>query len=108
MIITDSDGRGATADSIWNHIPIVDQELYNIKVAVAYTTDEAYQRMTRRPIDVGDAAVIIDNLTNNIRGTRVRPALSPNKLLQRVDQLREKLRIEGAFLVEVFQVKPRR
>ena len=106
VIITDSNGRGATSDSIRNHIPIAERERYNIEVAVAYTTDEAYQRITRGAIDVRDAVVIIDNLTNDIRGTRVRTSLSPNELLQRVDQLREKMKMEGAFAVVVCQVKP--
>ena len=106
MIITDSNGRGATADSIRNHIPITERQQYDIEVAVAYTTDEAYQRVARGAIDVRDAVVIIDNLTNDIRGTRVRPSLSPNELLQRVERLREKIRTEGAFSVVVCQVKP--
>ena len=106
IILTDSNGRGATSDSVKNHIPRAKRDSFNISVEVAYTTDEATRRIESGDIDVRGAAVVIDNLTNDIRGTRVRPAASPQQLVQNVDRLRKRLRVAGATATVVCQVKP--
>ena len=106
VIITDSNGRGATADSIKNHIPRPERDSYDITVEVAYTTEEATRRIDSGNISVCGAAVVIDNLTNDIRGTRIRPAASPQQLVRNVDRLRSRLTAAGATASVVCQAKP--
>ena len=106
VILTDSNGRDSTSDSVKNHIPLGERGDHEIKLHVAYTTEEAFRRVGDGGIDVRNATVIIDNLTNDVRGTRLRPALSPQELVQRVDILRERLRAAGATAAVVCEVKP--
>ena len=106
MIFTDSNGREATADSIKRHMPREERYKYDIDICVAYTLEEAIRRVETRTVDVIGAKVIIDDLTNDVRGTRARPAVSPRELIRLVDQLRWKVMRAGAVGVVVCQVKP--
>ena len=81
IVITDSNGKGATSDSIKNPIPRGEKESLDISVAVSFTTGDAACDVDRGSIDVRGARVIVDNLTNDIRGTRLRPALTPPELV---------------------------
>ena len=76
-----------------------------LKIHVAYTTDEAVRRIGD-DIDVQNAIVVIDNLTNDVRGTRQRPAASPAQLVERVDRLRRRLQEAGAAYSVTCEVKP--
>ena len=97
VLIVDSNGRGATPDSVRNHIPREKRGKYEkLEIHTAYTTDEAVRRVGDDDINVKDAIVVLDNLTNDVRGTRHRPAVSPTELVRRVDQLRRKLQAAGA------------
>ena len=89
-----------------NHIPRGERDEYDLRLVVAYTTEEAVRRVGENDIDVRDCTVVIDNLTNDVRGTRQRPAVSPDELIQRVDRLRRRLREAGALGVTVCQIKP--
>ena len=106
VILTDSNGREATENSIKNHMPREERDSYKIDVQVAYTLDEAYHRVSRGELDVRGARVIIDNVTNDVRGTRQRPAATPEQTVFRVDRLRKGLLAAGAEAVVVAQVKP--
>ena len=108
IVIVDSNGEGATSDSIKNHIPRVERDSYDVKVEVAYTTDEAYNKVDRGLIDVRGAYVVLDNLTNDVRGSAVRkrPPLSPPELTTKVARLREKLIAAGAADIVVCEIKP--
>ena len=106
VILTDSNGGGATSDSIKNHIPKESRNDYDIEVVVAYTTEDAFRRLARGNIDVRGTTVVIDNLTNDVRGTSSRPAVSPQELVHCVDKLRGKLRNAGASAVVVCELKP--
>ena len=75
-------------------------------MAVAYTTVAASNQLDRKHLDVRGATVVIDNLTNDARGTQARPAMTPLELVRSVDQLRQKLRAAGARAVIVCQIKP--
>ena len=105
-MLTDSNGREATPDSIKRHIPPDEREEHDVRLHVAYTTEEAFRRVDSGEIDVKNTTVIIDNLTNDVRGTRQRPAVSPEELVKKVDRLREKLRAAGATATVVCEVKP--
>ena len=106
VVITDSNGRGATSDSIKNHLPRNERDSFHIEVAVAYTTVAAINQVDRKHLDVRGATVVIDNLTNDARDTQARPAMTPLELVRSVDQLRQKLRAAGAKAVIVCQIKP--
>ena len=106
VVLTDSNGREATPDSVKRHISPEERDKHDVKLHVAYTTEEAFRRVGAGEIDVRNATVIIDNLTNDVRGTRQRQAVSPEELVQRVDQLRERLRAAGATATVVCEIKP--
>ena len=106
IIITDSNGRGATQDSIKNHIPREERDDLHIEVAVSYTTVATYNLVDRGGLDVRGATIVLDNLTNDVRGTQARPALTPDQLVCSVDKLWKRLRTAGAAAVVVCQVKP--
>ena len=83
-----------------------EQEKYDVELVTAYTLEEAIRRVERREINIVGAKVIIDNLTNDVRGTRARPAITPHDLIRLVDQLRWRVMEGGAVGVVVCQVKP--
>ena len=68
LVVTDSNGKGATADSIRNHIVRERHEEFEIEVATMYRLEDAYERILYGRTDVADREVVLDNLTNNIRG----------------------------------------
>ena len=105
VILTDSNGREATADSVRNHMPREERD-YEIDICTAYTLDEAFHRVSRGDVDVRGATVLIDNITNDVRGTRQRPAMTPEETTFRVDRLRKRLLAAGAEAVIVAEVKP--
>ena len=106
IVVTDSNGRGATQDSIKNHIPRNEKDSIHIEVAVAYTTTAAINQTDRGMMDVRGATVVLDNLTNDVRGTQARPALTPEELVCSVDRLRERMKRAGAVAIIVCQIKP--
>ena len=106
MILTDSNGRQSTSDSIKNHMPLADRGGCDIDIVVAYTLDEAIQRVDRGAIDVRDTVTIIDNLTNDIRGTKLRPSMTPERLVETVSQLRDSLKKAGVRETVICEVKP--
>ena len=105
-MLTDSNGREATANSILNHVPKKWRGDYDVRVIPVYTTEEAFNRVGNGDVDVVNADVIIDVLTNDVRGTRQRSAASPEELVWRVDRLRRRLREAGARETVVCQIKP--
>ena len=58
MILTDSNGREPTSDSIMNHFPKAERGKCETSVIPAYSTEEALHRVTTRNIDVDDAVMI--------------------------------------------------
>ena len=99
-------GREATHGSILNHVPRDRRGEFDIEVAVAYTLDEAHRRIDRGEFRLEGATVLVDNLTNDVRGTRSRPSVSPQQLVRLVDSLRRKVMAAGAAAVTVCQLKP--
>ena len=106
MILTDSNGREATPHSILNHVPVGDRDKFDVRVVPVYTTEEAFYRVGNGDVDVNNAIVIVDVLTNDVRGTRQRQAASPEDLVWRVDQLRGRLKQAGASTSVICQIKP--
>ena len=106
VVLTDSNGSQTSRDSIMNHIPRAKRKEYDISVVVAYTLDEAYHRIDRGEIELGGAIVLIDDLTNDVRGTRYRPSATPQQLVRLVDTLRRRVMAAGAEAVITCQLKP--
>ena len=79
-----------------------------IENQVAYTLEEGDRRVARGDINVAGAWVVIDNITNDIRGTHRRKGATPEEVIVRVDSLRRSLRAAGAKGVIVCQPKPMR
>ena len=69
-------------------MPLAERGAYDINIAVAYTLDQAIQRMDWGAIDVRDPVTIIDNLTNDVRGRKLRSSLTPEDFIRGVNQLR--------------------
>ena len=88
------------------HIPKERRKEIDIEVVVAYTLEEAYRRINRGELSVEGAVVLVDDLTNDVRGTRHRPSVSPLQLVRLVDILRRKIMAAGAAAVIVCQLKP--
>ena len=106
FIFTDSNGQGATADSIKNHIPRDERDNYEIHVVVAHTLERACQLVTRGEVDTCGALVVIDNLTNDVRGSWRQPTCTPEVLVRRLDALRGALKMAAATIV--CELKPMR
>ena len=106
IVFTDSNGRGATHDSIMNHVPKNERGSMEIEVVVAYTLDEAYRRIEQGEFRMEGAVVLLDNLTNDVRGTRSRPSVTPQQLLRLIDGVRRKVMAAGAAAVVTCQLKP--
>ena len=106
VVIVDSNGRGASAESIKTHIPKEEQEGYEIEVKVAYTLEDLRAKMDHEGWDVKDAVTIVDTLTNNIRNTPSRPANSPHELVAELAKTRKKLYEAGAAQVVTCEIKP--
>ena len=106
VIFTDSNGRDATEDTVKIHIPREQRNDFQIEVVPAYTLAEAVYLIKKKKVDISGARVIVDNLTNDVRGTKQKTAASPEDLVRRVDELLGEL-----FLAEsatVCQIKPMR
>ena len=77
-----------------------------IENRVVYTLEEGERRVARGDIDVDGAVVIIDNITNDVRGTNQRRRATPDEVISRIDRLRRRLRAAGAAAAIVCAVKP--
>ena len=106
VFLTDSNGRGSTEDSIKNHIPPARRNDFIIRNVTSYTTDEACHRVGRGEVDVRGAVVVVDNLTNDVRGTRQRAAVTPDELIFQTDKLRRMILAAGAAAIIVCEIKP--
>ena len=87
------------------HLPREEKDV-DIRIEIPYTIEQAYHQVGNGAVDVSGATVIIDLLTNDIRGNSRCPAASPEQLVWRVDQLRGRLREAGAVASVVCQAKP--
>ena len=57
-------------------------------------------------MDVSGAVVVIDCITNNVRGTQRRPAATPEEVVNRLHMLRGVLRAAGAETIVTCEIKP--
>jgi hypothetical protein len=105
VILTDSNGATLGEDAIKNHIPEERRAEFRVEVVVCYTLEEALHRIERGNVDVEGAVVIIDNITNDVRGTRTRPQTSPEEVAERLRSLVWLMRSKAQAVV-ICEVKP--
>jgi hypothetical protein len=98
-VITDSNGREAMAKTIGTHIPRNQRESYDITVVVAYTIRDALHKVRGGGIETEGATGIIDNLTNEIRGTRAQQQTNPEEVALRLRQMVGTMRRPKALVV---------
>ena len=108
IILTDSNGRDVTADSVRNHMPRQERDDYDINIVVAYRIDEAIALVQQGTLDVNGCYVVIDNMTNHVKSSWRAQADSPEQLVHRLDRLRCLLLSSSAAAVIVCQIKPMR
>ena len=107
IIITDSNGRrGVTPSSVKYHMPEEDRDSFDISLVIAYRIGEAASLVEKGDLAIQGAVVIVDCLGNDARQTRKEPKLSPDRHVQELDKLRQKLWQKGAAKVIVCSVKP--
>ena len=106
VVLTDSNGKEVTEETIKNHIPAEKRAKYQIKIEVAYRLEDAYSRIDKGEIDVGGAYVIVDNVTNNVRGGKNHDPEPPDLVTDRVAALRELILEKAAKAVVVCELKP--
>ena len=103
VVLTDSNGRGVTSDTIMSHVRGEAKE-WEVQVERVYTLEEARDRVRRGDIRVEGARVVVDCVTNDVRGTRRRGQAEPREVAER---LREAIREMGrAERIVVCEVKP--
>ena len=83
-----------------------DRGKFDIDVEVVYRLEDAYYRISNGELDVSGCYVIIDNITNNIRGGRRSIGETPEQVVNKVAMLRELLLAKAAAAVIVCEVKP--
>ena len=104
VIFTDSNGKETKDNSVKNHIPRNQRDSLDVTIIVAHEIDDAVRMLAQGEVNVMGATVIIDNLTNDVRGNRRRPPATPEELIQRLDRLGRWLRM--AEDIAVCQIKP--
>ena len=106
IVFTDSNGRDSSADLIKCHMPLEERDKYDIEVVVAYRLEDAYERVRRGEVAVNGAYVVIDNITNSIKGNWHHRGESPEEVVNKVAQLRSLILASSAAAVVVAEVKP--
>ena len=115
IVMADSNGCGATRDSILSHVPREERHQYDIEVVRAYTVKEALRKAgcdggggagsnssgNEDKVDIRGAYVILDCLTNNIRH-----GFTPAELTYEVARVRGILKAKGAADIVVCEIKP--
>jgi hypothetical protein len=107
IIITDSNGKEASEETIKWHIPKEERSAFSIKLVVAYTMEGALGMIGRGGVDIKEAVIVVDCLTNNTRGTRARPRMTPGALAEKLGRLMGML-MRDAEAVVVCEMKPMR
>ena len=108
VVFADSNGQHTTAEAIKNHIQTEERKNFDIEVVPAFHVEDAFYMIEKRRIDVSGAIVIVDCLTNDVRGTRQRQPLEPEELVRQIHVLREKTQWANARETVICQVKPMR
>ena len=106
VVMVDSNGKGVTPDTIRNHIHREERREWEVQVEQVFRLEEARDKVRRGEIRVGGAKVVVDCMTNDVRGTRAQRAAEPWELEERVRLVIEEMRRAGAEEVVLCEVKP--
>ena len=104
VVLTDSNGRGVMPDTIGDFLGGEEREKWEIQVVQAFTLREALERLRRRDIGVEGARVVVDCITNDVRGTRLQERVEPGEVVERLRRVIGEM--GGADEVVVCEVKP--
>ena len=106
LIFADSNGHETTEEEVKDHIVREERDRYDVKIIPAYHVEDVYKMVANHQVDVNGAILVIDCLTNDVRGTKRKSAIGPEELIRQVDILRSKT--WGAKETVLCQVKPMR
>ena len=106
LIITDSNGRGATTNAVLSHIPDNEKGGLNIDITTLYTIEEAYYRIKRGDVKVEGKIVVVDCVTNSIRGRGGRLRTTPREISREMKILLDVIKDKKALAITVCEVKP--
>ena len=106
VIFADSNGKDSTADEIKDHIVREERANYDIVVVPAFHVEDAYKMVTKHQVNVSGAIVVVDCLTNDVRGTKKKSPLEPEELVRQIHLLREATCWANAKETVICQVKP--
>ena len=102
LVFTDSNGEGATANSIKSHMPNEERDC-EIEVVTAYTMEQAFHMVRRKEVVVEGKIVILDNVTNDVRKAR-----EPLEVARRMGRVLDALEEAEATAVVAVEIKPMR
>jgi hypothetical protein len=106
VILTDSNGAGVTGDTVKRYVTKDKQRIGRIRVCTAYTLFEVFDKVQSGKMKVDGARVILDVTTNDVRGTRGLPRVTPEEIAGRVGRVVATLKEKGAKGVTVCEIKP--
>ena len=107
LILTDSNWQNSmTPELVLSHIPKKIRGNYEVEIVVSYHLQEVINQLQKKKFEIGGKYVVIDCHSNDARDTKWGSALSPEELVQLLDELRQKLWDGGAAGVVVCTVKP--
>ena len=106
VVLTDSNGRDIRPDDIKAHIPKDRRGRYNIRVVVAYTLMEVWDKLERGVLKVEGETVILNVGTNDVRGTKRVPQSCPDDVGWRFERVGGFLFEKGAVGLVACELKP--
>jgi hypothetical protein len=86
-------------------IPREEGKGMKVEIVVAYTLLEVRQRLGRGEFDVRGTFMIIDVMTNDVKGTRASPRTSPVEIAGRVGTVTDLLMEKGCEVVIICEMK---
>ena len=104
--MVDSNGKGVTPNTIRNHMHREERREWEVQVEQVFRLEEARDKVRRGEIRVRGAKVVLDCMTNDVRGTRAQRAAEPWELEERARLVIEEMRRAGAEEVVLCEVKP--
>jgi hypothetical protein len=99
--MVDCNGRGVTPETIGNHIWREERKEWEVQVEQVFRLEEARDKVRRGEIRVEGAKVVVDCMTNDVRGTRAqRPAEKLDRLEVELNHARMESVVEKRKEVE--------
>ena len=108
VVMCDSNGKGVTPDTIGNHIRREERWKWEVQVEQVFTLWGVRDKVRRGEIRVEGARVVVDCMTNDVRGTRAQRPVEPWELEERLRVVIGELRRSGAGEVVLCEMKPMR